>query len=175
MRPPLSLRRASRCGPACVAAGMRVRSRGPVHAYHGTLSLPVALLYPFLALPRASLHPAPIALATLSLGTVAWDTRSPECVADHHERPYASAQAETPPSRRRFPVSYPGIDCAFSGLQSALMRKQTHAEKTGMCTRPPHRKPCRSSVYPIRARSQQCCSQLEWVGSWQWRAPALIL
>ncbi|KWX11323.1 Recombinase (RecA) and ATPase domain of putativeATP-dependent protease [Giardia duodenalis assemblage B] len=51
-------------------------------------------------------------------------------------RPLANAQAETPPSRRRLPVSYPEMGCASNGLQSALMREQTHAEKTGMCTRP---------------------------------------
>ena len=52
-------------------------------------------------------------------------------------RPLASAQAETPPSRKRLPVSYPGIDCASNRLQSALMRKQTDAEKAEMCTWPP--------------------------------------
>ncbi|ESU42389.1 Recombinase (RecA) and ATPase domain of putative ATP-dependent protease, partial [Giardia duodenalis] len=51
-------------------------------------------------------------------------------------RPLASAQAETPHSRKRLPVSYPGIDCASNRLQSALMRKQTDAEKAEMCTRP---------------------------------------
>ena len=33
-------------------------------------------------------------------------------------------------------MSYPEMGCASNGLQSALMREQTHAEKTGMCTRP---------------------------------------